>query len=152
MKRRLISPLLLLILTLTVVVLALGAGVWQRQELSSDSRALAVSVTQSVLSGGEATALLEHAHEELLAVRSAEALGSYIYDIPLSLGPLQEINSISGGVEAPLLPGLGESPSASYELALSFSRSEATAFVALRRVNGGWQFTRFRVDAPLLYN
>ena len=152
MTPRLLSPLKLLIALLSVVVLLLAAGVWQRQNLGSTSRALAVSVTQNVLSSGEASALLEHVHEELLAMRSAESLRSYLYEIPLTLGPLQEINSISGGVAAPLLPGLGEPPSASYQLSLTFSRSDATAFVDMRREDGGWRFTRFRVDAPLLYN
>ena len=117
MTRRLLASLKLLIALLSVAVLVLAAGIWQRQTLSSDSRNLAVSVIQTVVSSGEATALLEHAHEELIAMWSAESLGNYLYEIPLS-----------------------------------FSRSDATAFVDLRRVDGDWRFTRFRVDAPLLYN
>lgn len=154
MKRRLIAPLPLLAILLTVVVLVLAYGVWQRQALASSSRQQAITVTQSVLSTGEASPLLERAHAELLAVRSAESLSSYIYAMPLTLGPLQQINSISGGIEAPLIPGLGlgPPPSASYELSLIFSQSAATAFIGLRRQGDTWQFTRFRVDAPLLYN
>lgn len=154
MKHRLIAPLPLLAILLTTVVLVLAYGVWQRQALASSSRQQAITVTQSVLSTGAAGALLEHAHGELLAVRSAESLRSYIYGIPHALGPLQQINSISGAVEAPLIPGLGlgPPPSARYELTLTFSQGAATAFISLRLQDDTWQFTRFRVDAPLLYN
>jgi hypothetical protein len=153
---------------LVLMIMLFSWGILRKIRLDTDSSTLAVAVIQNLFASATATALVEAAHPSLLEQMSAESLDNYIKSIPVSMGPLEAINSITGGSDAALFPLPSRALSASYRIDLLFSSKNAEvagdneaevigggaaeATVDMVFEQGQWLITSFRVDSPLLYN
>lgn len=167
-RNKLISGVL--ILSFLVAIAILGSGLLRQARLDESSREFAIYVTPIVLSGQpryEAQEDLEEAiemedpptvaetfatfaHPSLLERQSSEDLGRYFYTVTLNLGPLQRIESITGGSEVPLFILDSQIPSAAYQLQVEFSRGTAQVDMEMAMEADAWQLTAFDVETSML--
>lgn len=137
------------------LALLIGALVWSllwRQELAEGSSNFTLDLLEQTLVSGQAAALVNNAHPELLAEVSAANLQNYMTLITTRLGPLQTIRSIRSDKDLPLLPLLADVIEMHYSVDLEFARGEAVGLIVLKQPDSGWQVSRFTVDSPLLYD
>lgn len=148
-----LSPTLRRFLALLLVIaLGLAVLVLNKWRFDSSSRELAIAVTQSVLSTGNAEMLVEHADPALLADTDSNSLQRYVDAVILNLGTPQTIVAINGGSSGNILDILLGSSAASYEISLDYAGTATPVHVSLRRTRGEWWVNGFFLDSALLYN
>lgn len=167
-KNKLITATILLVLIIAIAIL--GSGIIRQSRLDESSREFAIRVIPAILSGNprnEAQGDLEDApqledtptaaetfatfaHLSLLELRPMHVLDRYLYTVTQNLGPLEVVESISGGSEVPLLVFDSQIPSAAYVVDVVFSGGTAQVEIDMLLDQGEWQLTDFSVESELL--
>ncbi|MDD9889135.1 MAG: hypothetical protein OXU66_08710 [Gammaproteobacteria bacterium] len=152
MSRKFSSYIPTLIVSLILVSGLVAGGILRKANLDNSSQELAIAVTEAIFVDGNTDPLLAHAHASLVAQYSEENLRKTLLSISEILGPLQLIESITGGANVSLIPFLGGAPTANYAIRTNFNEDIAPLIIEMLQEEGSWRFTAYRVDSPMLLN
>ncbi|MEX0964250.1 MAG: hypothetical protein WDZ52_09460 [Pseudohongiellaceae bacterium] len=153
-RKNLTAAFLIVLLLGTIAVLAVS--VLRQQELNTSSRALAIDITQQILSRDPQTqapnagALMDNAHPALLQRRFASGADGYIGMIFRTLGDLQVIENITGSSRVPLFMFSDEIPSADYSLDTVFSNGPSKVEIKMLYEQDRWLIDDFTVASELM--
>ena len=128
------ARLILLLVLLLVIGALLSWGIAFKAQQDRDSRELSLRVTEAVFRHWQAQPLLEASHPSLRSQMTDAQWENQVISMSV-LGPLQEIESITGTSNMPLLPFLAEQLTYRYQIGLQFIYAPAVVDLRLLRAN-----------------